>query len=262
LLALTLLARSYSGLQRGEAERSLKSKLRGLNAEPKIVGTAHGRWIQLEVKGEDEKVAVRYLADEIGLCPASLEYVERFSSVKGYIAPVERGRQDLQVDIGVFSPNTVHTSISLQGLQAQLVDGRKIAVQKITELFGLCENLPLIVKVVNIDMDRHIVQAMLSEKQVAQYRIWLKSLLDRLIVIGASEYAVNMSLRKAGLQRDVVGVQPLGLFEHALTCKLGTDAAGLIPRMGRILRNATFSVFSPRRILDFLGYSTALVFDN
>jgi hypothetical protein len=42
------------------------------------------------------------------------------------------------------------------------------------------------------------------------------------------------------------------MFEHALVCKLGTDAAGLISKLGRILRSARFAVFNPRRIRGFL----------
>ena len=43
-------------------------------------------------------------------------------------------------------------------------------------------------------------------------------------------------------------MESLGLFEYALTCKLGTDAAGLIPRIGKILKTAKLTVFNPKRI--------------
>jgi hypothetical protein len=68
-----------------------------------------------------------------------------------------------------------------------------------------------------------------------------------------------LALRKAGLNRDVLNVEPLGLFEFAVTCKLGTDAAGLIPKIGKNLRSATFTVFDPKRLLEFLEYSTVLI---
>jgi len=48
------------------------------------------------------------------------------------------------------------------------------------------------------------------------------------------------------------------MFEHAVLCKLGTDAAGLIPRMGKNLRKAVFSVFNPRKILALFGDDSAL----
>jgi len=33
-----------------------------------------------------------------------------------------------------------------------------------------------------------------------------------------------------------------------LTCKLGTDAAGLIPKIGRNLKKAKFAVFNPKTL--------------
>jgi hypothetical protein len=59
-------------------------------------------------------------------------------------------------------------------------------------------------------------------------------------------------VKSAGFERDVVDIEPLGIFESAVACKLGTDAVGLIPRIGRTLRNAAFATFSPRKIRAFL----------
>jgi hypothetical protein len=57
------------------------------------------------------------------------------------------------------------------------------------------------------------------------------------------------------LDRDIVDVEPLGMFESAVVCKLGTDAVGLVPKIGRVLRNSALSVFSPRKIVELLGES-------
>jgi len=99
---------------------------------------------------------------------------------------------------------------------------------------------------------------MLAEKQVTLYRSWTKSLLDRLVVLGASSNEVMLALKQARCNRDVVDVEALGLFEHAIVCKLGTDARGLIPKIGKRLRNTNFSIFNPRRILKFLGECSVL----
>jgi hypothetical protein len=61
--------------------------------------------------------------------------------------------------------------------------------------------------------------------------------------------------------RDTVGIEALGFFERAIVCKLGTDAVGLISKVGRNLKNATFAVFSPKKVLDFFDYSMALTFE-
>jgi hypothetical protein len=256
---VTLHVKAYTNSQLRLVEKFLKSRIKGLNVETEICGTTSRRWAQITVSGEDEKVALHYFADEIGLCPTRLEDVERFSIIKGHIIAMDKSRDELYVDIGVFSPKIIDATISLQHLQAHLVDGRKVAFKKLVELFGFCDNLPLTLKTLNIDKEKNHVKAMLSEKQLNQYQNWMKFLLDRLIIVGSSIYEVRLALRKAGLNRDVLNVEHLGLFEFAVTCKLGTDAAGLIPKIGKNLRSATFTVFNPKKLLEFLEYPIVLI---
>jgi len=256
---VTLLAKTYNDFQLKLVDKFLKFTLKGLKIETKVCGVTPRGWTQIAVSGEDEKVALRYLADEIGLCPTRLENVERFTTIKGCILAIDKSKGELYVDIGVFSPKIIDATIPLQFLQAQLVDGRKAAIKKIAELFGFCENLPLSVKILAMDKKKNHVEATLSEKQLTQYGNWTKSLLDRLIILGSSTYDVRSTLTKAGLNRDVLNVETLGLFELAATCKLGTDAEGLIPKIGKNLRNATFTIFSPKKVLEFLNYSTTFI---
>ena len=88
----------------------------------------------------------------------------------------------------------------------------------------------------------------LSTTQVLKYKLWIESLLDRLIVIGATRDEIQRALDYTGLKRDVIDVESLGIFEHALTCKLGTDAVGIVSIAGRRLRNAKFTVFNSRKL--------------
>lgn len=248
---VTLLTKIYSKAQMKKGEKVLRSLLQGLKVEARILEDTSGGWMRIELSGEDENIAVNHLAEEIGFCPTSLENVERFSTIKGYITALKKGRDEICVDIGVVSPSTVYATISLCYLQAQLADGRKLAMEKIVELFGFCENLPLTIKVFSIDKEKNHIDAALSEKQLNQYRNWQNSLLDRLIILGAPAYDVLSTLKNTELDRDVISVEPLGIFEHALVCKLGTDAAGLIPKIGKVLRNTTFTVFDPKKFCNF-----------
>jgi hypothetical protein len=245
---VTLLAKIYSKAQVKKGERVLRSLLQGLKVESRVLEDAYGGWMRIELSGEDENIALKHLAEEIGLCPTSLEDVERFSTMKGYVTTLEKGRDEIFVDIGLVSPSAVYAALPLRYLQAQLVDGRKLAIEKIVELFGFCENLPLTIKVIGIDKERKQVDAALAEKQLSQYRSWQNSLLDRLIILGAPAYDVLSTLKNTGLNRDVISVETLGMFEHALVCKLGTDAAGLIPKIGKVMQNTNFTVFNPKKL--------------
>jgi len=250
---VTLLTKIYNNFQLKLIDKFLKSTLKGLKVETETCRVTPRGWVQITVSGEDEKVALRYLANEIGLCPTHFEHVEKFSTIKGRITTLNKSRNELYIDIGVFSPNTVDAVIPLQHLQAQLVDGRKTSLKKLVELFGFCENLPLTVKIYNVDKKNRSIEAMLSETQLTLYRSWIKSLLDRLIILGASFNEVMLALKQARCNRDVVNIEPLAFFEHAIVCKLGTDAVGLIPKIGKRLWNANLETFNPREILRSLG---------
>jgi len=249
---LTLLTKTNTDSQLKQIEKALKLAFEGLEIDTKILGTVSDRWVQISLAGEDEKIASNYVIKEIGLCPSNFENVKKFSPLKGYISKIEKNGEELSIDVGVFQPKITHATIPLRHLQAQLVDGRNFDLRKIGELFGLCEDLPVSVKIISLNEKESRIEAELSSRQIRKYTIWRESLLDRLVILGASLHEIRMTLKHAKLDRDAIGVEPLGLLEHALTCKLGTDAAGLIPKIGRNLKNAKFVVFNPRRIRKFL----------
>jgi len=253
MFTVTLSAKVYNAYQLKQVNDILRLMLKGLKVKTEILGATRRRWIQVSVSGEDEEVALHYLEKEIGLCPEDFAKLKRFSVIKGYVTALRKTGERIYVDAGIFKPDAIDVAIPLHRLQAQLVDGRKVALQKIIDLFGFCENLPLTVKVYSINRKDNHVEATLSGKQLAQYREWVKSLLDRLIVLGASASEVKQALKMAKCNRDVINIEQLGFFEWAVVCKLGTDAAGLIPKIGRKLRNANLTIFDPRKIISFTG---------
>jgi len=248
----TLLTKIYNANQLKQVDKTLKDSFEELEVETQIMGTVVGGWVQIALSGEDEGIAANYVAEKIGFCPVSFENVKKFSTLNGYVTNLEKSTEELSIDVGIFQPKIVHATVPLRHLQAQLADGRKIALRKMSELFGFCENLPISVKVANVNEEESRMDAELSTSQVERYGVWRESLLDRLLVVGSSLYEVKMALEHAMLDRDVISVEPLGMFEHALVCKLGTDATGLIRQLGRSLRNARFTVFNPKRLRQLL----------
>jgi hypothetical protein len=248
MIKLTLLAKASSSSQLEQISRILHDALEGLEVKTEILGTVADRWVQISLDGEDEGVAANYVAKEIGVCPASLQEAKKLSSLNGYIVSVAKSKEKLLVDAGVFEPKPVHAVVPLQVLQVQLVDGRKMALKKIAELYGLCEDLPFNVEVTSFGEEEDCMEAKLSDTQLTRFRVWRESLLDRLIVLGSPLPKIKATLGRTGLNRDVLDIEPLGALAFALQCKLGTDAAGLIPRIGGRLRTANFAVFDPEKL--------------
>jgi hypothetical protein len=252
MTTLTLLTKINNDYQLRQIDKALKLAFEGLEVEAKVLGAVADRWVQIALTGEDEGIATNYVIKEIGLCPSNFGNVKKLLTLNGYVTRVEKNREELSLDVGVFEPKIVHATVPLRRLQAQLVDGRKIALGKIAELFGFCKDLPVNIKVTSLDEEESRMEAELSSRQIRKYAVWRESLLDRLLVLGLPLHEITMTLEHAKLDRDVIDVETLGLLEHALTCKLGTDAAGLIPKIGRNLKNAKFAVFNPKRLRQFL----------
>ena len=249
---LTLLTKTHNTGQLKQIERLLKLNFEGLNVETEVATAAAGRWVQATLSGEDEAIAANYIRKEFGLCPVSLKMVEKLATLKGYIVNVGKNHDALFVDIGVFRPQIVYATIHLRHLQATLSDGRKFALKKIAELFGFYNDMPIYVKVTAVNRDENVVDAELGTRQLERFAAWRESLLDRLVILGAAVSEVKRMLKYTGLDRDIITIEPLGMFEHALTCKLGTDAAGLIPLVGRNMRNSRFVVFNSRKTKEIL----------
>ncbi len=245
---LTLLAKANSGAQLKQVDELLRGQFEELDVDFKMLGNQQNRWVQVSLEGEDEIVAAAYIRKEIGTCPVTLDTVEEGTTLRGYISKVED--KQLIVDVGVFEPKITQATVPVAALQMQLVGGKNVDLKKIAEAYSLAEGVPVGVKVVS---KADVLRAELSAEQVKKLHSWQQSLLDRLIILRVSKDLISSTLERTHLDRDVIDVEQLGLFEYALTCKLGTDARGVIPRVGRYMRYAVFVVFNSKSSLMFVG---------
>lgn len=251
MIESTLLVKAHSEHQCKQIEKALNEPFSELNVKARVISTIAGGWVQAAFEGEDENIAANYAVNEFGVCPTSINKVREAAVLKGYIIDFGKDNERITVDVGIFQPKIVHTVIPLLTLQTQLVAGRKISIRKIAELYGLCEDLPVEVEVTRFAGDESEIAAQFSDGEVNRFQAWQESLLDRLVILGLTSQDVKSILKHEKLDRDIIDIESLGLLEHALTCKLGTDAAGLIPKIGKEVRRARFAVFNPKRILSF-----------
>ncbi|MCX8150325.1 MAG: DUF2110 family protein [Candidatus Bathyarchaeota archaeon] len=250
---VTLLTKLYSSNQRCLIDETLQVLFEGLDVKVAVEVDKNSFWVTVSLTGEDEAIAKNILARDIGFCPSIIENIMPSSTLKGFVTDLKNSSKDLLVDVGVYQPKPVLANVPLENLQAKLAEANRFALDEIADLWGICENLPLKIKVVNVDILNRRIKAELATEQIEKYLFWRDSLLDRLLVFGASLSQIKLAVTQALLNRDIIDIEYLGMFEHALVCKLGTDAAGLIPRLGRRIRAATFTVFNPRKIYAFFN---------
>ena len=82
---VTLLEKVYGSISPMTFEQALSSLCKGLRVKLRVVGQTNRGWIQIEVSGEDEIAALRFLDREIGIAPVSLGNLKRFSVVCGMV---------------------------------------------------------------------------------------------------------------------------------------------------------------------------------
>jgi len=244
---LTLFVKIDNNKQLSQSKKIIRSYFENLDVEEKILGANNAGWLQLSIAGEDEKIATNYLIDKFGLCPISKDALKKNSLFKGKIFNFHENKV-LSIDMGIIKPQFSPATITLKKIQNQLMKDKKISLKNISALFGFAVGFPLNIKVLNIWEKENQIEAELSDKQLSLIESWKKSFLDRLIVMGASHNQIKKTLNLTRLTKDVINIESLGLFEHVLTCKLGTDAAGLIPRIGKILKTTKLTVFNPKKI--------------
>ncbi len=254
---IALLEKLYGPFSQKTFQAKLASMCKDLMVEAKVVGKTGRGWVQVELTGEDQEVAVEFLNREIGVAPVSIDRVKKFSTVRGKIVSVGEKEQKLFVDIGVYFPRVYDAAVMLERLQAQLADGKKLPLQRLIELFCLYDYMPLHVKIIgDVKPELEKVEAELSELQLSRFTQWINSGLDHLIVLGATQSCVEHAINVSGHNRDVIRVETLGLLEHAVLCKLGTDAIGLTPKLGPHLYTATLAPFNPRKIRQTINRSS------
>ena len=235
-------------------ERLCSILVNGLKVQLRFVGTTDRGWIQLEVSGEDEIVALSLLDREIGLAPASLNELQKFSVVRGKIVFANRSNDKICVDLGVVSPQSCDATLLEKQLRAQLADGKELKLHNLVKLFCLYDNMPLEVKIAkDVKRESKTVEALLSEAQLSLFRSWIRSRFDRLIILGSLFSEVEQAVKLSRHSRDVIKTESLGVLEQVVLCKLGTDAVGLIPKLGRYLKSAVLVPFSPKKILEAVG---------
>jgi len=251
---VTVLEKLYGSCSPKPFEELYSRLVKGLDVQLHFAGTTDRGWIKLDVSGADQTAALSLIDRESGLAPASLDCLEKFSVMRGKVVSLGESKSELYVDLGVSSPHALDAVVSENQLRAQLADGKELSLERLVELFCLYENVPLEVKIAKkVDSETKTVEAILSERQVSLFRSWVKCRFDRLFILGSLFSDVEKAVNSSRHSRDIIRTESLGFLEQVVLCKLGTDAVGLIPKIGRYLKSAVLVPFSPKKILKAVG---------
>ncbi len=192
------------------------------------------QWLQIRAKGEDAEAFLNLLRQEQGEAPVSRAKLEKWDIVRGFVTGAGRIGYGVYVDIGIQDPAPKDALYPLHRMRAQLADGEARSAREILDSNALVDYVPLGMTVTEFQGENISVEM----EDEARDRIvsWRKYPFDRVIVVGADKRQAENAVRASGLQSDIVEVESLSLFVQSLVCKIGTDAPGVIAKIGGRLR--------------------------
>lgn len=172
-------------------------------------------WISVTVTGSEEQVARDLLVSHYG----ELRDARPGEIARAWLA--ELNDDGIALDMGC--KRVLVPSFRLERL------GRG-TVEQIASRFGFIHCLPLEVRLVG-EFD-----AEFTKSQIDVLWRWRKGT-DRINVNNATRAQIHAALKRSGHARDVYAIERLGILEHSIVCKKGTDAPGLVPQIGPYLES-------------------------
>ena len=216
-----------------------------LSATARLVGVTRRGWAIVEILGDDEEILLELVRRRFGSAHLDLREVET-QGVYDCVTVGSTG-DELQLDLGIETPRFLNAAIPLSTLRAQLADGQPVAYRDIIENYCLFGGVKSSVRITKHKLER--VEAWLSDEQIDRLSEWVKIGLDRIVVLDCFKQQLESAITKAQLYRDIISIQPITLTTQVAVCKLGTDAIGLMPKLGANLRKNALKPFIPKRIV-------------
>ena len=139
--------------------------LKDLNVKILKSERAEKNWIKVVLNGEDAEAAKNYLAKEF-YTTTLINQLKKGDIIKGKLVDVEEYGYGVYVDIGIIDPHPKDALIPLYVLRRQLAKGHIVSTRQIIKKYAFMNNLPLEVKIRDIDESLGTIEAELSESQI------------------------------------------------------------------------------------------------
>jgi hypothetical protein len=211
------------------------------------LGVTGNRFVNAEVLGSDSEFFVELIKREMGVAPRSLSEIEVDDNFKAFVNGIDTKRQSIEVEIGPVS-TSVKSEIVREALIAQLCDGKNIPIDGVAQTYCIQEGTPILVRIRSINPERRQIAVWISDDQVARFEQWRRERTHRIIAVGGPREKLNEAIRLSKMQRDIIQVEELSFTASSLVCKLGTDAPGIIAKIGHYMSEFKLYAFLPERL--------------
>ena len=225
-----------------ELDRQLADLAGTLSATARFHSFTKQGWATVDIEGDDFEVLTELVSHRFGLATNGTHKIELYGN---YLGVVKKESSDLLVDTGLEQNCVI---VRLNALRAQLADGKTLSGRTIAEHYCLRPGTSISIRISRIVGNDGKPEGWMSDAQMSLFSDWIRCGLDRVQVFNCLASRLSYAIGKLQLERDIILTQQINLTTHSIVCKIGTDAIGVIPRLGGILRGSELVPFIPTRI--------------
>ena len=225
----------------------LRRLAEGLDASARVKGFTGNGFTRIQVEGSDSEVLTELIRRKLNVAAEDISQLEVDDHFKAYVKRINPKKQSLEVEIGPLSAH-VKCEINEHALAAQLSDGRMVPIERTARTYCLHEGVPILTRITEIDRHRRQLQAWISDDQMDRFENWRRQRFHRILAIGDFRERICRAIRFSGVERDVIDIEELAFTTSCLVCKLGTEAPGIIAKIGRHIGKVRLHVFLPERL--------------
>ena len=208
---------------------------------------------EININGPEELFVSNILSKEIGTIH-EFKDIEVGYEYKGTMVDVGKVGFGIFVDCAILNPK-IDVLISLHKLREQLCDGKELSLKEIIAAYNFIAHFPVMVKITKLDKVKDKIQGEFTKEYLNLYIKLVDENLDGIFVSGATKNQFKKALIRKGHLRDIVSIKRYGYLEHIVILKEGTEAPGIIARIGNYLRNCKLSAVRHNRIKNLIGNS-------
>ena len=230
-----------------ELDKALRTVKGDLEGSIRFDGFSRKGWAKLVLEGEDSDVLGELLARDLSEAHTNAANLEAQGNYQGIVS--RESDNCLEIDIGIEIPRPMNVKIGLTALRAQLGDGKTLRSNEIISQYCLVPGSRTTVRLTKLEPNTQTVEGWFADSQIERFSSLIATGLDRIQITDCFRQEVENAVKRSRIERDTVSIESETLTTQSIVCKLGTDAVGLIPKLGKILRNRKLDPFIPRRIL-------------
>ena len=237
-----------------DAQRKLmplfKSRINRLSSSLDVsvqLSVTNNSFVSAEIQGSDSEFLIALIRREMQLAPRDLSEIEINDNFKAFVSGINKNRQSIEVEIGPVSMKA-KCEVTREAFIAQLCDGRDVPLDRVAQSYCLEEGVPILVRITSVDPGRRQIEAWVSDDQIARFEQWRRQRFHRIIAVGGSQEELREAIRLSRIERDIIQIEGLSFTASSLVCQFGTEAPGIIAKIGRYISNFKLHAFIPARV--------------